>query len=225
MAKNKKGIYKRILIRFLLTGILLVILILGGFLGMIFMGAFGPLPSTTELADLKDENATLVYSSDHDLIGKIFSKNHTEINWEVLPQHLIDALICTEDVRFYEHNGIDNRSLMRVIIKSIIMGNRASGGGSTITQQLAKNLYGREDFGLLTLPVNKIREAIIAVRLEEVYSKDDILLIYLNFVPFGEEVFGIEAAANRYYNKTVSELEIDEAATKVRREKLLDARE
>ncbi len=212
MAKNKKGIYKRILIRSLLTGILLVILILGGFLGMIFMGAFGPLPSTTELADLKDENATLVYSSDHDLIGKIFSKNHTEIDWEVLPQHLIDALICTEDVRFYEHNGIDNRSLMRVIIKSIIMGNRASGGGSTLTQQLAKNLYGREDFGLLTLPVNKIREAIIAVRLEEVYSKDDILLLYLNFVPFGEEVFGIEAAANRYYNKTVSELEIDEAA-------------
>ena len=212
MAKKKKGVIKRVVIGFLLSGILLVILILGVFLGMIFTGAFGPLPSTEELANLKDENATLVYSSDNVLIGKIFSKNHTQVNREVLPQHLIDALICTEDVRFYQHNGIDNRSLMRVIIKSIIMGNRSSGGGSTITQQLAKNLYGREDFGLLTLPVNKIREAIIAVRLEEVYSKDDILLLYLNMVPFGEEVFGIEAAANRYYNKNASELEIDEAA-------------
>ena len=212
LAKNKKGVFLRVIPGFLLTGILLVIVVLGGFLGMIFLGAFGPLPSTDELANLKDENATLVYSSDHDLIGKIFSKNHTEINSEKLPQHLIDALICTEDVRFYQHNGIDNRSLMRVIIKSIIMGNREYGGGSTITQQLAKNLYGREDFGLLTLPVNKIREAIIAVRLEEVYSKDDILLLYLNMVPFGEEVFGIEAAANRYYNKTTSELDTDEAA-------------
>lgn len=179
---------------------------------MIFIGAFGPLPSTDELANLKNENATLVYSNDQVLIGKIYSKNHTEVNREALPQHLVDALISTEDVRFYEHNGIDNRSLMRVIIKSILMGNRSSGGGSTITQQLAKNLYGRDDFGLLTLPVNKIREAIIAVRLEEVYSKDDILLLYLNMVPFGEEVFGIEAAANRYYNKTVSDLDIDEAA-------------
>jgi penicillin-binding protein 1A len=212
MAEKKKGVFKKVIIGFLLSGILLVILILGGFLGMIFMGAFGPLPSTEELANLRDDNATLVYSSDKELIGKIFSKNHTRVNREALPQHLIDALISTEDVRFYEHNGIDNRSLMRVILKSILMGNRSSGGGSTITQQLAKNLYGREDFGLLTLPVNKIREAIIAVRLEEVYSKDDILLLYLNMVPFGEEVFGIEAAANRYYNKTASELDIDEAA-------------
>ena len=212
MAEKKKSTFKKVVIGFLLTGILLVILILAGFLGLIYTGAFGPLPSTDELANLKNENATLVYSSDQVLIGKIFSKNHTQVNREALPQHLIDALISTEDVRFYEHNGIDNRSLMRVIIKSIIMGNRSSGGGSTITQQLAKNLYGREDFGLLTLPVNKIREAIIAVRLEEVYSKDDILLLYLNIVPFGEEVFGIEAAANRYYNKTVSELEIDEGA-------------
>ncbi len=212
MTQKKKGRFKKVVIGFLLTGILVVILILGGFLGMIFIGAFGPLPSKDELANLKNENATLVYSNDQMLIGKIFSKNHTQVNGEALPQHLIDALISTEDVRFFEHNGIDNRSLMRVIIKSIIMGNRSSGGGSTLTQQLAKNLYGREDFGLLTLPVNKIREAIIAVRLEEVYSKDEILLLYLNRVPFGEEVFGIEAAANRYYNKTVSELEIDEAA-------------
>jgi penicillin-binding protein 1A len=212
MVKKKKSRFKRFLIRFTLTVLVLIILAISTFLGLIFMGVFGPLPSTIELANIKDENATLVYSSDQNLIGKIFAKNRTPVTREVLPQHLIDALISTEDTRYYKHNGIDNRSLLRVILKSIIMGNRSSGGGSTITQQLAKNLYGREDFDFLTLPINKIREAIIAVRLEDVYSKDDILLLYLNSVPFGEDVYGIEAAANRYYHKTVSELDIIEAA-------------
>jgi penicillin-binding protein 1A len=212
MAGNTKKGIKSFVLKFVLTGIILVLLTIGAFIGLIFMGAFGPIPSKPELANIKNENATLVYSYDDILIGKIFSKNHTPVSWDVLPQHLIDALICTEDVRFYNHNGIDNRSLLRVIIKSIIMGNRESGGGSTLTQQLAKNLFGRGDFGTFSLPVNKIREAIIAIRLEEVYTKDDIIVLYLNVVPFGEEVFGIEAAANRYYNKTVSELDIDEAA-------------
>jgi penicillin-binding protein 1A len=212
MAKKKKSSAKGFLIRFIITGLVLIVLVVAIFSGMMFTGAFGPLPSKEELADIRDENATLVFSSDQQLIGKIFAKNRTPVSREVLPQHLVDALICTEDERFYSHNGIDNRSLLRVIIKSIIMGNRESGGGSTITQQLVKNLYGREDFGTLSLPINKIREAILALRMENVYSKDDILLLYLNSVPFGEEVYGIEAAANRYYNKTVNNLEIDEAA-------------
>jgi penicillin-binding protein 1A len=212
MIRKKKNNLLKFLLKLLLAAIILICLLVAAFVGTIFTGAFGPLPTQEELSNIKGENATLVYSSDQVLIGKIYAKNHTRVSWENLPGHLIDALICTEDTRFYSHNGIDNRSLLRVIIKSIIMGNKASGGGSTITQQLAKNLYGREDFGILTLPINKIREAIIAVRLENVYSKDDILLMYLNIVPFGEEVFGIEAAANRYFNKTVSDLEIDEAA-------------
>ncbi|MBR9998927.1 MAG: transglycosylase domain-containing protein, partial [Cyclobacteriaceae bacterium] len=108
--------------------------------------------------------------------------------------------------------GVDGRSLTRVIIKTILLGNRSSGGGSTITQQLAKNLFGRKDFGSLSLPINKIREAILAVRLEEVFSKEEILSLYLNSVPFGEEVFGIEAASNRYFNKHVAELTVDESA-------------
>ena len=203
---------KHFLIRFFLVVLSLITLAVAVFVGAIYSGVFGPLPSTTELADIRDENATLVYSSDGILIGKIFAKNRTPVSRDALPQYLVDALICTEDVRFYSHNGIDNRSLLRVIIKSILMGNKASGGGSTITQQLAKNLYGRTEFGIMTLPVSKIREAIIAVRLEKVYGKDDILMMYLNSVPFGEDVYGIEAAANRYYNKTVSELDIDESA-------------
>ncbi len=188
----------------ILTGIIFFLLV--------FSGAFGPLPHKAELAEIKDEEATLVYSADHKMIGKIFAKNRTPITFDILPQHLIDALIVTEDIRFFEHNGVDGRSLSRVIFKTILLGNRSSGGGSTITQQLAKNLYGRKDFGELSLPINKIREAILAVRLEKVFSKEEILLLYLNSVPFGEDVFGIEAASNRYFNKNVSELTVDESA-------------
>ena len=179
---------------------------------LVFSGAFGPLPEKAELAEIKYEEATLVYSADNKLIGKIFAKNRTPITFEIIPPYLIEALIVTEDIRFYEHNGVDGRSLSRVIIKTILLGNRSSGGGSTITQQLAKNLYGRRDFGNLSLPINKIREAILAVRLEKVFSKEEILLLYLNSVPFGEDVYGIEAASNRYFNKSVSKLSVDESA-------------
>jgi penicillin-binding protein 1A len=188
----------------LLTGIIFFILV--------FSGAFGPLPKKAELAEIKYEEATLVYSADNKLIGKIFAKNRTPITFEIIPTYLIEALIVTEDIRFFEHNGVDGRSLSRVIIKTILLGNRSSGGGSTITQQLAKNLYGRRDFGKLSLPINKIREAILAVRLEKVFSKEEILLLYLNSVPFGEDVYGIEAASNRYFNKNVSQLTVDQSA-------------
>ncbi len=106
-------------------------------------------------------------------------------------------------------------SLGRVIFKSIIMGDGNQGGGSTISQQLAKNLFSRKDYGILSLPVNKIREMFIAPRLEEVYSKEEILTLYLNTVAFGENVYGIEAAARRFYNKSSSSLSISESATLV----------
>ncbi|MBS0000773.1 MAG: transglycosylase domain-containing protein, partial [Cyclobacteriaceae bacterium] len=179
---------------------------------LVYSGAFGPLPKKSDLAGIKDEEATLVFSVDKKMIGKIFAKNRTPVPFENIPQHVVDALIVTEDIRFFQHDGVDGRSLTRVIIKTILLGNRSSGGGSTITQQLAKNLYGRKDFGSLSLPINKIREAILAVRLEEVFSKEEILSLYLNSVPFGEEVFGIEAASNRYFNKHVAELTVDESA-------------
>lgn len=210
--KSKKKTQGRKFLRFLLqlTGFLSFLLVV--FFFLIFTGLFGPVPGRDELSNLKDERATLVYSADNRLIGKIFAKNRTPIERESLPQHLLDALIATEDSRFYEHNGIDGRSLLRVIVKSILMGNKSSGGGSTITQQLAKNIYGRKDFGFISMPVNKIREAILATRFEKVYSKEEILLLYLNSVPFGEDVYGIEAASNRYFNKSASQLSVDESA-------------
>lgn len=99
-----------------------------------------------------------------------------------------------------------------MLVKSIILRQDEAGGGSTITRQLAKNMYGRSDLGLLSTPVNKIKEIILANRLEHIYSKEDILQLYLNTVPFGEEVFGIESAAQRYFNKSAENVSVAEGA-------------
>ena len=126
MPKKKKS-FKKILLLWILKLVLLAFVSIGLFIGSIFLGIFGPLPNSEELLNLKDETATLVYSSDKVLIGKIFAKNRTPVNIEALPIFLIDALISTEDIRYYHHNGIDSRSLLRVIIKSILLGNERSG--------------------------------------------------------------------------------------------------
>ncbi|UJH91565.1 penicillin-binding protein [Antarcticibacterium sp. 1MA-6-2] len=137
------------------------------------------------------------------------------IEFEDIPKHLIQGLIATEDVRFYEHDGIDNRSLLRVFFKTLLLQDKSSGGGSTITLQLAKNLYGRKDYGPLGIVINKLQESIIAKRLEDVYSKDEILTHYLNTVPFSDNTFGIESAAAKFFNKHTSELSLEEAAVLV----------
>src|SRR5699024_9844786 len=121
----------------------------------------------------------------------------------------------TEDFRFYQHNGIDKRSLMRVFFKTILMGDESSGGGSTITMQLAKNLYGRNDYGFLSIVINKLRETIVARRLEEVYSKHEILTLYFNTVPFSGNTYGIESAAQKFFNTSTENLRIGQAATLV----------
>ncbi|HPR62485.1 MAG TPA: transglycosylase domain-containing protein, partial [Prolixibacteraceae bacterium] len=142
-------------------------------------------------------------------------ENRTNIGWDEVPQHLVNALVATEDKRFFEHEGVDARSYMRVLFRSILMGDRSSGGGSTLTQQLVKNLFGRTNFGFLSLPVSKVKEAIIASRLEKIFTKEELILLYLNSVPFGENVFGIESAAHRFFNKTTHELNIEESAVLV----------
>jgi penicillin-binding protein 1A len=175
-------------------------------------GLFGNLPNTEELAGIRNEEATLIYAADSALIGKIFASNRTNLKWEEVPDQLVNALICTEDKRFFSHGGIDRKSYIRVIFKTLLSRDRNSGGGSTITQQLAKNLYGRSNLGILTLPVAKIKEAMIAYRIEKIYSKDEIILLYLNSVPFGENVFGIEAAAQRFFNKSTPDLTVEQIA-------------
>ena len=191
---------------------LIALVIFGLFFAAIYYGVFGHLYSESELKDFKNETASLVLSDNGRLIGKYFAHNRTNIDYDQLPNYIINALVATEDARYFEHEGVDSRSLLRVLFKTVLLQQKSSGGGSTITQQLAKNMFGRKNFGPLSMPVSKIKEIILANRLENIYSKEDILILYLNTVPFGENVLGIESAARRYFNKSVEKLIIEEAA-------------
>lgn len=181
----------------------------------IYWGLWGKVPNEKELGNLKQNEATEIFASEGELIGKYYIFDRQPILYKELPQHLIDALVATEDVRFYEHSGIDSRSLLRVFFKTLLMGDESSGGGSTITLQLAKNLFGRQDYGYLSIVVNKLRESIIASRLEDVYSKEEIIGLYFNTVPFSDNTYGIESAARKFFNTTTSALTLEEAATLV----------
>jgi penicillin-binding protein 1A len=201
--------------KWVLGALLGIILFFGAFYLSIYWGWWGKIPSSTELRDLQQNEATEVFSSEGKLIGKYYIFDRQPVLYEELPQHLIDALIATEDIRFYEHSGIDNRSLLRVFFKTILMGDESSGGGSTITLQLAKNLFGRQDYGHLSIVVNKLREAIIAQRLEDIYSKEEIIGLYFNTVPFSDNTYGIESAAMKFFSTPAKDLELEEAATLV----------
>ncbi|HZK69678.1 MAG TPA: transglycosylase domain-containing protein [Paludibacter sp.] len=205
---------KKILKYFLvfLSSILLLCVLL---FFLVYSGIFGILPGKKELKAINNEEASLVISSDSVIIGKFFAENRTTISNAEIPDHLKNALIATEDKRFFTHNGYDLQSYFRVFFKSILWGESTGGGGSTLTQQLVKNLYGRPKHGILSMPVNKIKEIIIAARIEEVYNKDEVLLLYLNSVPFGEDVYGVEAASHRYFNKPVRKLKVEESAVLV----------
>lgn len=181
----------------------------------IYLGVFGKLPTTEDLSSIKQQEATQLLDKDGKLIGKYYIYDRQPVNFEEFPQHLIDALVATEDSRFYEHDGIDNISLIRVFVKNLILQNKSAGGGSTITLQLAKNLHRRKDYVLFSMLVNKFKESIIAKRIEEIYSKQEILTLYLNTVPFSDNTYGIESASLKFFNKSVTNLTKVEAATLV----------
>tara|TARA_R110000751_G_scaffold34309_5_gene85041 strand:- start:28 stop:2283 length:2256 start_codon:yes stop_codon:yes gene_type:complete len=181
----------------------------------IYMGAWGKLPGKQELSDFKYQRASEVYSADSVLIGKYFLFDRQPITYESVPKNLIEALIAIEDERFYDHSGIDYKSLVRVAFKTILMQDQSAGGGSTISQQLAKNLYPRGKSRKLNLAISKFKEMIIASRLESMYSKEEILMLYLNTVSFGDNTFGIESASLKFFNKSAKELELQESATLV----------
>ncbi len=179
---------------------------------LVHSGAFGHLQTREELSNFRNAEASKVLSSEGLLIGKFYSENRTNVTFEQLPAHLVNALIATEDVRFFEHEGVDSRSLIRVLLKTVLLNRSESGGGSTITQQLAKNMFGRKGNGRFSILVNKYREAILARRLEKTFTKEEILTLYLNTVSFGETIYGIDAAASRYFNKITEKLRIEESA-------------
>ncbi|MBL6447288.1 transglycosylase domain-containing protein [Fulvivirga sp. 29W222] len=201
--------------RLIKIGLLAIGTIAASFLFFYFsvkLGVFGKLPERATLQKIENNTATEIYSADSVLIGKFYIQERTHARYDELSKHVIDALVATEDARFFEHEGIDYRSLTRVFFKTFLMLDRSSGGGSTISQQLAKNLFPRKDHGWLSIPVSKVKEAIIANRLESIYSKEEILTLYLNTVPFGDNVYGIEMAARRFFNKKTKNLNLQEAA-------------
>ena len=189
-----------------------VVFIPGFFFVSVYGGTFGRLPDKKDLLNYKNATASIVVSAEGVPIGKYYTENRTNITYDQIPRYLTNALVAIEDVRFFEHSGIDSRSLFRVIIKSILFNDRSSGGGSTITQQLAKNMYGRKDYLIFPLLMNKIREALLARRIEKVFTKEEIVTLYFNTVSFGENIFGIEAASHRYFNKKTQDIKIEEAA-------------
>ncbi|RMG31899.1 MAG: penicillin-binding protein, partial [Bacteroidetes bacterium] len=183
---------------------------------LVYTGCLGPLPTAEELRNIRHHTASEVYTADSVLMGKYYIENRSRVQYEDIAPSVIQALVATEDARFYEHNGVDARSLARVGIKSVLLGDESAGGGSTISQQLAKNLYPRRRaYGPFSMPVNKLKEMIIARRLEKVYSKEEILTLYLNTVPFGENVFGIAAAADRFFHESPARLKPEQAAVLV----------
>jgi len=194
----------------------IVLFLLGSlFFILVFLGVLGPVPSKTQLRQINNPLASEVYSADGKILGRYYVENRSYATFDEISPNVINALVATEDARFYEHRGIDEIALARVLVKSIILRKDNSGGGSTISQQIAKNLFPRVDYGPFSMPVNKLREAIIAYRLERIYSKEEILALYLNTVPFAENIYGIEVAAERFYSKSPSRLDVDEAAVLV----------
>lgn len=181
----------------------------------VWIGLFGRLPSTNELKNIETANSTEIYTADSVLIGKFFIENRTTISIDNISPHIINALIAVEDKRFLEHSGIDLQSWFRVGYG--LLAREELGGGSTLTQQLAKNLYPRKKYWVpgVSLVINKLRENFISVRLERIYTKQELLNLYLNTVPFGGDVFGISVASRQYFNKKPKDLSVDQAATLV----------
>ncbi len=188
-----------------------MVLALAVYLGLL-AGFWGGLPSRADLAAIDHHESSEIFASGGELLGKYFIYDRTNVNLEQISPHVIDCLIATEDIRFYNHSGLDYRSMGRVFVKTLLMRQSSAGGGSTISQQLAKNLYPRNNNKPFSLLTSKIREISIARRIEKVYTKDQVLLLYLNTVPFGENVFGISAASQRFFNKNPKNLTIEEAA-------------
>ncbi len=181
---------------------------------LVSQGFFGKLPTFDELENPKTNLATQLISSDGNNLGAYFYENRSNVSYKELPNDLIDALIATEDIRFRNHSGIDIRSLLRAVYGQII-GNKSSGGASTITQQLAKMLFTKKPSSGIERVVQKLKEWVISARLEKHYTKDEIITMYLNRFDWVNNAVGIKSASRVYFNKKPSELKLEEAATLV----------
>lgn len=185
------------------------------FLLLIYNGVIGYMPPIEELEDPHDKLASLVYASDGTTeLGRYFfgSGNRVYTDYDAVSPYVINALIATEDVRFKEHSGIDFKALGRTMIKTVMMGDKSAGGASTITQQLAKQLYSQPTGNIFKRAIQKPIEWMIAVKLERFYTKDEIINMYLNRFDFLNNAVGIKTAANVYFGKEPGDLKVEEAA-------------
>jgi penicillin-binding protein 1A len=186
------------------------LLLFFGMIGLVASGLFGSLPQVDELLNPKSNLASIVYSGDMRTLGKYYSENRENVGFKQLDKDIVDALIATEDARFYDHSGVDAKALGRSV--SGIFTGGSKGGGSTITQQLAKMMFPREKLSKPELLVRKVKEWIIAVRLEKLYTKEEILALYLNKFDFLNLAVGIRSAAQIYFNASQDSLNIEQAA-------------
>ena len=207
MAKKEQTNFKKYIIRFWMV-------VLGGFIAFLLVfllaswGVFGELPTFEELENPEKNLATEVISSDGVTLGKYAFKNRTPVGFKDLPDNLVNALIATEDERFYEHSGIDFRGLARAIVK---LGK--GGGASTITQQLAKNLFNKGgSSSTVKRLTQKVKEWIVATKLERQYTKNEIVAMYLNTQGFLFNAIGIRSASRIYFGKEPKDLDIQESA-------------
>ncbi|WP_026707893.1 penicillin-binding protein 1A [Flavobacterium frigidarium] len=205
--KNKSSDYKRYTKNFWkffaygISGIILLFLLAS-------WGLFGTMPSFEDLENPDSNLATEIISADGVVIGKYFQQNRSQLKYSDLPKNFVDALVATEDERFYEHSGIDGRGTLRAISS---LGR--AGGASTLTQQLAKQLFHREGSKFLPFRIaQKIKEWIIAIRLERQYTKNEIIAMYCNVYDFGNFSVGVSSAAQTYFSKTPKQLTVDESA-------------
>ena len=179
---------------------------------LVNFGLFGEMPEIKELESPRSSLSSVVYSQDGEILGSYFLENRTNIRHDEIAQCVYDALICTEDIRFYSHSGIDARGTARAVVRV-----GRDGGASTITQQLAKNLFSiYEKPGMkITRVMQKFKEWIISIRLERRFTKNEIITMYLNTVPFSGMSWGIDAASKEFFNKKPIDLKTEEAAVLV----------
>ncbi len=190
-------------------GVFLLLLVL--FFFCVAKGVFGTMPTFDELENPRTNLATEIISADGKLLGSYYVENRSNVRYAELSHYMPEALISIEDERFTEHSGIDERALLRVAFG--LLTGRKKGGGSTITQQLAKNLFPRgENLSKPQLVLRKFQEWITATKLEHNYSKEEIIAMYLNTVAFGHNAFGIRSAASTFFDKKPSEMNIEECA-------------
>ena len=190
------------------------------FLLLLAVWAFARIPSFEELEHPDNKLATQVIAEDGEILTTFHIENRTYVSYDELSEHLVHAAIATEDARFYKHSGIDTKGLARVLFKTLLMRDSSQGGGSTITQQLAKTLYPRREvnskvpgWDKVVMVWTKLKEWITAVKLERDYTKEEIIDMYLNSIFFGSGAYGIRAASETFFSKMPIDLTVEESAT------------